>query len=160
MNTSSWWVISLCAVATAAVVLHVFGHPVEPEPAPVALMPTLVAEPASPAKTTNDGPVSGSMVPRVEFAARTAMGPGVSVVDGRGALVGESVLVAVPDGFGQLAYLPKGDPRAVRYDEQQRVEHAKIEIDNGPAQVKLGGAFTMRNSVSARRRVAPFVPRP
>lgn len=155
MNPSPWLVVSLCAAVTMALVLWLHGRP---DPAPFRPAPVAVTA-ASPAVVPARSPSWMADEPRVEYAPRMPMGPGVAVVDGNGQFIGDAVRVAVPDGHGQLQFLPNNDPRAIRYDEEQRAEHSRVIQDEGPRDVDIR-AITVKNSVTARQRSVPVIPKP
>lgn len=156
MNISPWPVVCLSGAATLILTLWISSRP---EATPSHPLPAAVPNSRLHASVSGRSPAALEGESRVEFAPRMPMGRGVAVVDSSGRLVGDAVLVAVPDAFGQLQYLPRTDPRAVRYEKQQQAEHQRAIEDNGPRQVNLG-SITMKNSVTARGRSVPIAVKP
>lgn len=154
MNTlSPRSVATLCGSLVLALAVWMISRP-EPEPyraAPSASARQLMTA-AAPAPPADDQA-------RVEYVSQMPTGAGVTVVAGNGQYVGDAVLLAVPDDFGAIKYLPRNDPRAVHYAEAQQLEHERVTLDAGPKEVNLG-SITVKNSVTARRRGVPINRKP
>jgi hypothetical protein len=77
-------------------------------------------------------------------------GKGVSVINRNGQYKTSHMLVAVPDQFHEIHYLPGSDPRAVKYLEETRAAHKQTAFDNTPSNADLSSVSIGRNALSSQ----------
>jgi hypothetical protein len=96
-------------------------------------------------------PVPGGVEIRETFTSRMPSGKGVAVVANTGEYDGNHVLVAVPDAFHQVHYLPGTDPQAAGYVTKMRAAHQQMAPDYHPSNADLS-AVPAGKSVSSNRK--------
>ncbi len=142
-NLPKFAILIFTALVIAAVLLRFFT-PSEP-----ISVPTMAACPPS-----KERPSPAAAVElRETFAGRMPSGRGVAVVAGSGEYNASHVLVAVPDAFQHLQYLPGSDPRAVKYLSETRAaqEHA-TNIDDTPRDADISSVSVGRDALSSQAK--------
>lgn len=130
--------IILGATAVSALVIRFYVSS-EPAPAPRQESPPPLPRPQSDVAES-----------RVSFAPRMPSGKGISVINRNGQYKTSHMLVAVPDQFHEIRYLPGTDPRAVKYLEETRAAHIQTSFDNTPSNADLSSVPTGRNALSSQ----------
>jgi hypothetical protein len=103
-----------------------------------------------PAPSTLPSPQSKVAESRVTFVPRMPSGKGVSVINRNGQYKTSHVLVAVPDQFHEIRYLPGSDPRAVKYLEETQASQKQTTFDNTPPSADLSSVAIGRDALSSQ----------
>jgi hypothetical protein len=138
-NLPKLGVIVFAGLAISALTLRFFAIS-EPVPAPIKQPPHLVSPPPRVTEA------------RETFAPRMPSGKGVAVIAGNGDYNTNHILVAVPDQFHKIHYLPGSDPRAVKYLSEMQAAHEQTAFDNGPGGADLSSVPLMRDALSSQQK--------
>jgi hypothetical protein len=102
-------------------------------------------------RSHSQNPAPSGVEIRETFASRMPSGKGVAVIASNGEYHGNHVLVAVPDAFRQIHYLPGTDPQAVGYLTKMHAAHQQMAPDYHPSNADLS-AVPAGKSVSSNRK--------
>ncbi len=130
-------VITLGAIALSALAIRLY---ISNEPAPAPFQP---AQPLpSPRPRVAES--------RETFVPRIPSGRGVAVINRNGQYQTSHILVAVPDQFREIRYLPGSDPRAIKYLEETRAAQKQTTLDNTPRNIDLSSVSLGRDALSSQ----------